>query len=264
MTPSRSLRQLRPKAAMLVMVSAIAVAGCQQKTASFGALDPMNTASTAPASFRNTAELGKAWQADQTNVNKGVAYANGLEGLGQTDRQLEVLARVTETNPANMQVAALYGKKLVASGRASDALPLLERAAESKTADWRVLSALGSAYDQQSLYEKARDAYKRALALDGNNLSVLNNLGMSFALEGNLQQAEITLRQANALPRARSEPRLRQNLALVVGLQGRFEDASKLASEDLPPDQVEANMAYLKKMLSQPNTWQQLSDGNQG
>ena len=254
----------RPTAAVLVMASAIALAGCQQKTAGFGALDPMNTASTAPASFRNTAELGKAWQADQSNVNKGVAYASGLEGIGQTDRQLEVLAKITEANPANTQVAGLYGKKLVASGRASDALPLLERAAESKSADWRLLSALGSAYDQQSLYEKARDAYKRALALDANNLGVLNNLGMSFALEGNLPQAEITLRQANALPRARSEPRLRQNLALVVGLQGRFEDASKIASEDLPPDQVEANMAYLKKMLSQPNTWQQLSDGNQG
>ena len=87
---------------------------------------------------------------------------------------------------------------------------------------------------------------------------------MSFALEGNLKQAEASFRQADALPRSRSEPRIRQNLALVVGLQGRFDEASKLASEDLPPEQVEANMAYLKKMLSQPNTWQQLSDNTSG
>jgi len=46
--------------------------------------------------------------------------------------------------------------------------------------------------------------------------------------------------------------------------KGRFDEARKIASEDLPPDQVDANMAYLKKMLSQPNTWQQLSDGSTG
>ena len=66
--------------------------------------------------------------------------------------------------------------------------------------------------------------------------------------------------QADALPRSRSEPRIRQNLALVVGLQGRFDEATKLAQQDLPPEKVEENMAYLKKMLSQPNTWQQVSD----
>jgi Flp pilus assembly protein TadD len=50
----------------------------------------------------------------------------------------------------------------------------------------------------------------------------------------------------------------------VVGLQGRFEESRKIASEDLPPDEVEANMAYLQKMLSQPNIWQQLSGDTQG
>jgi Flp pilus assembly protein TadD len=51
-------------------------------------------------------------------------------------------------------------------------------------------------------------------------------------------------------------------LALVVGLQGRFDEAKQIASEDLPPEQVEANLAYLQQMLSQPNTWKQLQDGN--
>ena len=51
---------------------------------------------------------------------------------------------------------------------------------------------------------------------------------------------------------------------MVVGLQGRFDEASKLAREDLPPEQVQENMAYLQKMLSQPNTWQQISESDQG
>jgi Flp pilus assembly protein TadD len=87
---------------------------------------------------------------------------------------------------------------------------------------------------------------------------------MSYALEGNLKQAEAELRKADAMPRSKTEPRIRQNLALVVGLQGRFEEATTLAKEDLPPEQVAENMAYLQKMLSQPNTWQQISQSNQG
>jgi Flp pilus assembly protein TadD len=152
----------------------------------------------------------------------------------------------------------------VSAGRSEEAIPVLERAEASADADWRIYSALGSAYDQQGLYQKARAQYDKALAADPQNLSVMNNIGMSYALEGNLKQAEATLRQADSLPRSKSEPRIRQNLALVVGLQGRFEEASTLAREDLPPEQVQANMAYLQKMLSQPNTWQQISEAGKG
>lgn len=264
MGASRLRHRLRLSTAVLVIAAAGLLAGCQQKSAAIDNLDSMNTASTAPASYQATADLGKKWQADPNNINKGLAYANGLESIGQTNQQLDVLGRLAQAHPGNAQLASLYGKKLLAAGRSSDALPVLERAAAGKSNDWRIHSALGTAYDQQDLYDKARQSYQTALKLDPDNLSVLNNLGMSHALQGDLKQAEIVLRQANALPRASREPRLRQNLALVVGLQGRFEEASQIASAELPPDQVEANMAYLKKMLSQPNTWQQLAEKGEG
>jgi Flp pilus assembly protein TadD len=40
-----------------------------------------------------------------------------------------------------------------------------------------------------------------------------------------------------------------------VGLQGRFDDARKLFAAELPPDQVEANMAYIRALLTQQNRW---------
>ena len=43
---------------------------------------------------------------------------------------------------------------------------------------------------------------------------------------------------------------MRQNLALVVGLQGRFQDAETIASADLPPDQAAENVAYLRRMMA--------------
>ena len=45
---------------------------------------------------------------------------------------------------------------------------------------------------------------------------------------------------------------MRQNLALVVGLQGRFAEAETIAKGDLPSDEAQAaNVAYLREMLSQ-------------
>ncbi|MGQ0486069.1 MAG: tetratricopeptide repeat protein [Hyphomicrobiales bacterium] len=263
----RSILQWRARrnlASALVVAAAFATAACQSKTAGLDSLDSMSTASTAKPSFSATAARGKKWEADPANIEAGIAYANGLEALGQTDQQMSVLKTLAGRHPEDPKLQSLYGKKLLAAGRAAESIAAFESAVASGNADWRPLSALGSAYDQQGRYAEARTQYGKALQLQPEEISVLNNMGMSYALEGDLKQAETTLRRAAMLPKAAAEPRIRQNLALVVGLQGRFDEARKIASEDLPPDQVEANMDYLQKMLSQPNTWQQLSGETQG
>jgi Flp pilus assembly protein TadD len=264
MRPDSHRRPCRTLAPALIVITALAAAGCQGKTASLNSVDSMSTGSTIEPSFMKTAALAKNWEADPGNIATGIAYANGLEALGQTDQQMQVLKTLTQRNPGDNKLLSLYGKKLVAAGRLAESIKVLESAAASGNADWRLLSALGSAYDEQGRYEEAREQYRKALALQPDEIPVLNNLGMSYALEGDLKQAEATLRQASLLPKAAAQPRIRQNLALVVGLQGRFDEARQIASEDLPPEQVEANMAYLQKMLSQPNTWQQLSGEAQG
>ena len=79
---------------------------------------------------------------------------------------------------------------------------------------------------------------------------------MSYVLEGDLKTAETYMRSAAGQPGADS--RVRQNLALVVGLQGRFEEAETIAGQELSPDQAQANVAYLRQMLAQQNAWNQL------
>ena len=260
----RMFRRRRSIAVVFALTSAMLLPGCSTLGPRADRASNLSTASTAPVSYDAVAGLAKQWEANRGDLTRGLAYADALESIGQTDQQFDVYRQLAELNPGNAKLAGIYGRKLVAAGRSKDAVSILEQAEAAGGADWRIYSALGSAYDDQGLYDKARAQYQKALALDARNLSVMNNLGMSYALEGNLKQAEATLRQADAMPRSKSEPRIRQNLALVVGLQGRFDEASSLASEDLPPDQVAANMAYLKKMLSQPNTWQQISEGGQG
>ena len=82
---------------------------------------------------------------------------------------------------------------------------------------------------------------------------------MSYLLEGDLKTAESYMRQAIRMPGADS--RVRQNLALVVGLQGRFDEAEQIAKAELSPEQAAQNIAYLRGTLKQQNAWAKLKDG---
>lgn len=256
---SRSHLARRVSLALLIATSALALGACQNKAGLDGA-DPLATGSTAPPSLKDTAKLGERWQADPKNLQLGLAYASQLKKLGQNDRHLQVLATLVQYHPNDQKLLTAYGRELAQAGRSGEAQTVLATAVAAGSTDWKAYSALGSSLDQQGKYSEARNYYQQALKISPGNAAVRNNLGMSYALEGNLKQAETVLKEASVSPEGKSEPRLRQNLALVVGLQGRFDEARQIASADLPPEQVEENMAYLQKMLAQPNTWQQLTD----
>ena len=254
-----------------LMAVALMVSGCSSRQAKLDA-DPLATGSTGPAaaavakdagappSYLKTKSLAEAWQAHPNDINVGLEYANNLGRLGQADSQIQVLKAMSVAHPTDTQLQSRIGKELLAANRPGEAATVLERATATPTADWKTYSALGSAYDQQGQYEMARSQYNKALALKPGALSVENNLAMSYALQSKLPEAEKILRSAMAQPGAPAQPRIRQNLALVVGLQGRFEEARQIASADLPPDKVEANLNYLQQMLAKPNTWAQLSN----
>jgi len=56
------------------------------------------------------------------------------------------------------------------------------------------------------------------------------------------------MRRANS--RADADKRVRLNLALVVGLQGRLAEAENIVKADRPAEETAADVADLKQMLS--------------
>jgi Flp pilus assembly protein TadD len=85
-------------------------------------------------------------------------------------------------------------------------------------------------------------------------------MGLSYAMTNDLNAAEQHLRRAVKMPGATSQ--IRQNLALVVGLQGRFDEAREMFNRELAPDQVEANMQYIRALLTQQNRWDVIAQGD--
>jgi Flp pilus assembly protein TadD len=171
-------------------------------------------------------------------------------------RAVEVYGDRYRANPKDADAALAYGQALRAgygraladNGNSQAAFDVLSRAHSPDNPDWRILSVQGTALDKLDKHEEARRYYASALRIVPDEPSVLSNLGLSYMLTRDLPKAEETLRRAYA--NARADARVRQNLGLVVGLQGRFAEAETIVKADLPADEAAANVGYLKEMLN--------------
>lgn len=256
--PHVSLRR-RLLAGVVLVPVALALGGCGKTTGA--ATDPMMTASIAkpvtPEDFSNAAIYwGKLYAAHPKDREVALNYAAALQRVGQPAQAVGILGKATIDFPNDRVVMAALGKAQAAAGDLPSALATIRQAEDPAKPDWKLMSAEAAILDQMNRNDEARALYVKALALAPGEPSILSNYGMSFVMTGDLKQAEKLLRQAIASPTADS--RVRQNLALVVGLEGRFDEAQKIAAAELSPDQAAANIAYLKQMLAQQNSWQAL------
>jgi Flp pilus assembly protein TadD len=209
------------------------------------------------ADWRRVAEQqGARYRANPADADAALAYAQALQALGERTQAVSVLQQASMRNPNDKAVLGGYGRALADVGNYAQALDVLNRAHTPDQPDWHILSAQGAVLDQMGRHEDAQRYYSSALKILPDEPSVLSNLGLSYALSKDLPKAEATLRRAVERPGA--DPRVRQNLALVVGLQGRFAEAEAIASADLPPEAAAANVAYLKQMMSDHNDWAKL------
>jgi Flp pilus assembly protein TadD len=215
------------------------------------------------ADWRREADIwGARYRAKPDDAQAAIQYAQALRATGQRSQAAAVLEQASIRNPKNRRVLGAYGRALADVGNYAQALDVLGRAHTPDQPDWRILSAQGAVLDQMGRHEDARRYYTSALKIVPDEPSVLSNLGLSYALSKNLPKAEATLRRAADQPAA--EPRVRQNLALVIGLQGRFAEAETIARGELSPDEAAANVAYLRQMLSEKKDWKKKFGGPGG
>jgi Flp pilus assembly protein TadD len=243
----------------VTMVAAAAVAGAlagcaSSRPAETGALAATATPSSDDEWHRAAQAWGERYQANTGDPDIAIHYAQALRATGQRAQAVAVLEQSSLRNPKNMALLGAYGRALADVGNFQQALDVLGRAHAPDHPDWRILSAQGAVLDQMGRHEDAQRYYETALKIVPDEPSVLSNLGLSYALSKQLPRAEATLKRAAAGQRV--DPRVRQNLALVVGLQGRFAEAESIARADLPAEEASANVAYLRDMLARQSNAQ--------
>jgi len=252
----------------IVLLAAGGLSACKTLGSMGGGEEVLTTGSLGTAarqdgpSLKAAAAAARRWKRDPKDIRAGLAYAHQLELLGQKDEQLAVLKKLVSLHPRNMDLRARLGRAMLKAGRAVQAEGVFRAMIQGGHRDWKTLNALGSALAAQGRFAEARAQYALALKASPGNPKIVNNIALSHILEGNPARAEKLLREALATPEGRRETRIRQNLALALGLQGRFKEARYVASQDLSPAEVEANMAYLRRMLGgSADTWRKLQKG---
>ena len=243
---SPSLARFLASAAVTAMLAA-GLGGCQTMADVTGALTARPSRAPSPIRQRAAEVYGERYRANPKDANAALAYGQALRANGQRAQAAAVLEQANIANPGNKPLLAAWGRALADNGNFQQAFDVLSKAHTPDNPDWRILSVQGTVLDQLGRHEEARGYYASALKIVPGEPSVLSNLGMSYVLTRELPKAEEVLRQAYANPKADS--RVRQNLGLVVGLQGRFAEAETIVKADLPPDEAAANVAYLKDML---------------
>jgi Flp pilus assembly protein TadD len=255
-----SMRRLPLLKISIALLVAASVTGCARDKMTTGSIGRGKAVESMSAGELQSAarSLGESYASNPGDKPTAMRYANVLQMNGDSEQSLAVMRKLAIAYPKDRDVIAAYGKSLAAAGQLQPALDAVRRAQTPEYPDWKLVSAEGAILDQMGNANEARGLYRKALDLKPNEPSVMSNLGMSYVLEGDLKTAETYMR--SAAEQSGADSRVRQNLALVVGLQGRFEEAEQIASQELSAEQAQANVAYLRQMLSQQNAWKQLKD----
>src|SRR6202051_1919633 len=248
--PFPSYRSARRLASVLSSaILALGLCSCQTDGTPdiTGSLGEKVEAGRAADTRREVDSYGERFRANPRDAEAALQYGKALRASGQRAQAVAVLEQATIAHSGNKALLAGYGRALADNGNFQKAFDVLTRAHTPDDPDWRILSVQGTVLDQLGRHDEARQYYASALKIVPDEPSVLSNLAPSYALSNDLPKAEETLRRAYGS--AGADTRVRQNLALVVGLQGRFAEAESIAKADRPAEEAAANVAYLKQLL---------------
>ncbi len=108
---------------------------------------------------------------------------------------------------------------------------------------------LGVIESKAGNHEVANQHFRRSLELDPHNAEVLTDWGYSLFLQGKLSEAESALRMA--LSEAPGDSRATNNLALVVGHAGKFEESLALFRQVSGEAPAWVNLGYVHVSLGE-------------
>ncbi|MFN4225399.1 MAG: tetratricopeptide repeat protein [Hyphomonas sp.] len=234
-------------AALKAMEEALKPASAEERAAANRA-DPLTRANF----------WGKENAKDPEDLETALEFARSLREIGSHDRAIDVLSRTMIVHPKSADLLMLMGRIQMSRGDINSAGMAFQRAVDVAPDRAETWAALGTAYDRLERHNLAQTAYRKALDIEPQRTTTLTNFGLSLLLTGDLQGAEEKLRLAAANPDA--GPRVTENLALVLGLQGRFDEMKRISAAAAPAQVVEQNAALLKGLIRPARSWDALAE----
>lgn len=174
--------------------------------------------------------------------------ARMLRYAGRPQQAMLVASRALETAPEGsaLPLALELAKAQIAGGLVPDAVTALEALRQAHPNAPEVRKVLGIAYDRSGRAEAAQDSYRAALALAPGDAETVNNLALSLAMSGRLEEGTALLEDLAAAPDAPVQAR--QNLALLYVMGGDLPRAEALVRRILPADLADEVIRDLRAM----------------
>lgn len=191
--------------------------------------------------------------AAQKNPNAAAPYLAMAEILRKTkraDAAIDVYKGILKNHPDTIEAHSGIGYSLLTLEKPYLASQSFETAIALDPQNAKSLGGMGVALDTAGEHGKAQDYYRHAIKADRNNLTYQNNLALSLALVGRIEQAIAMLEIITGHPDATAKHR--QNLALVYGMAGKSIDAMRYSRMDLSEKDARNNALYFQALNSDP------------
>lgn len=256
-THAKSYRLERVRV-LAALAASLMVAGCggqipggaKELISQSGPVEDSNgndTTATRSELEKATEYWGKEYAKAPRELKPALNYARNLKAMGEKQRAMAVLQSASLLHSNSRELASEYGRLALDLDQVQVAERLLTAADDPANPDWRVISARGTVLAKQGKYADAIPFYERALSLKHDHPSLLSNLALATAMNGQPDRAETLLRRATLADP--NSPKIRQNLALVLGLQGKYDEAKMVASRDLSAEKINENTEYLRRIV---------------
>jgi Flp pilus assembly protein TadD len=163
--------------------------------------------------------LEQMYKTNPSDPSVAVRYAHALREAGRLDRALMVVSSFAQDDKkpdfnAKLEYASIQAEL----GDYADSEAMARQAVLMNPDSGQGYHVLGVALDAQGLHPQAEVAFRKALDhWEGDPSSLLNNLGLNLAAQGNIDEALETLRKAQAAAPDRVE--IERNIRIVSALQ---------------------------------------------
>ncbi len=199
--------------------------------------------------FTQTTFWLKEYEINPADLEASYNLIRSLRRIGNVKKALEITQTSRALYPRNVDLLAEKAACEIILNQPREALRTLDGAIGFDTQESRLWRLRGVVYDQLQEYERARKNYARALDLTPNDPKIMGNIGLSHALAGDPRTGEVWLRRAATHPEATKT--VRQNLSMVLGLRGKFEESRQWALKDSSDVVAKRSVDYYRSLQSE-------------
>lgn len=173
-----------------------------------------------------------------------VELGDTMLDLGAIDDAIGVYGKVSLKSSARAGAEVGLGRAQLSMHQAEPALAHFDAARMLAPNDTKALLGRGIALDILNRHQEAQESYRTVLNADPRSVAARNDLALSLALSGDYTQAVSILQPIAVSPTATG--RIRQNLALIYGLEGNAQQAAQISRVDLSEADTEANLKFFQ------------------